>query len=377
LTDIQKTGPYNQPDPHSLLSDLDELYLIAQLLVNRNEDVNEVVERAIERRFRGSPLPAADLLRSVLTPEQMQSNSNLIKARQIETDLAHIVPRLIARTSPSRRVDIIQAFLGHHSNGVERSSFMHRIRRSLESHGDASSAEMVTEAQVSRSIQNYVDSTFTPVSPGLRGSLESRYASSSEPASALHSHAAPPKKRPVLFRLAAGFLLILAASAIGTWIAKPSRLPVAPEGRNDILTQIDTYSPDGSLVFQGSDRSQIERLIEERSGQRVALPFLSGGSVTGLSLESITPDLTVPTVHYSLNDEDVPVFILDYRTIQLVSESLDFDSSVLNQISTSAGLDIHVLDSKSRIVFRNRDDIFITFAAENPQDFRRLFRFDQ
>ena len=377
MTDIQKTDSFNHSDPHALLSDLDELYLIAQLLVNRNEDVNVLVERAIERRFRGSTLPAGDLLRSVLTPEQMQSTSNLIKARQIETDLAHIVPRLIARTSPSRRVDIIQAFLGRQSNGVERSSFMHRIRRSLESHGDASSADAVTEAQVSRSIQNYVDSTFTPVSPGLRGSLESRYASASAPESVLHSHTAAPRKRPVLFRLAAGFLLILAASAIGTWIAKPSRLPVAPEGRSDILTQIDTYSPDGSLVFQGSDRSQIERLIEERSGQRVALPFLSGGSITGLSLESVTPDLTIPTVHYSLNDEDIPVFVLDYRTIQLVSESLDFDSAVLNQISSSVGLDIHVLDSKSRLVFRHRDDIFITFAAENPQDFRRLFRFDQ
>ena len=112
MTDIQKTDSFNHSDPHALLSDLDELYFIAQLLVNRNEDVNVLVERAIERRFRGSTLPAGDLLRSVLTPEQMQSTSNLIKARQIETDLAHIVPRLIARTSPSRRVDIIQAFLG-------------------------------------------------------------------------------------------------------------------------------------------------------------------------------------------------------------------------------------------------------------------------
>jgi len=377
LTDISNTLADSSLRSGNNVGNLDELYYLAQMLASNITDVNKLVEKAIKLRHEGSDLPNADLLRVARNSEMIVAGADLMKTRQLEVDLGYIVPRLLTKTAPDRRVNIVQAFGNSFADPVERSAFMHRIRRALETHSDPAFADLVTEGQVGKSIRIFIESTFSPTPSALRGMLESKYAPKKAAPGSIKNQKEPIKKGSLPFRIATGFILILIASAIGTWIAKPASVPDAPTGRIEILSQIDDLDPSDTLVFQGSDQAQIEQLISDRTNQRVQVPSLSQGEIRGLSLEALSENFTIPVVHYTLNGKNIPLYILDYRSIQGVFETLNFDSSVLNQIASPNGLDIHVLESKTRIVFRHRDDIFISFVDDNPMEFRSLFQFDQ
>ena len=342
----------------------------------------ELVERAVQARKNGSTLDAGEIILAVSALSDSLVPGDLLSKKSVQASLNALVPRLLASTPIERRIAVFHAFTGTKTNALEVSSFMHRVRRSLDLSGHFRIQPDITEAEVAEAVKAYVASVTETLPPSFRGNLETRYATpTAEPLSQGRSSVKDDSlnsrfKPKLAVRIASAVLLILIASAIGTWIAKPSPPPMQEEGRQDILSLMDGVTMDADLAFRGSDAEQVESSIKDRTGISVRIPAVSGGSLMGVSFQELAPSLVLPILHYKLENNDIAVFVLDYSIIQLAETQYSFDRQVLNEIAQPRGLAIGDVGELSRLTFRNRDDVFVTYSDGNPQSMRNLFSFD-
>ncbi len=347
----------------------------------------ELVDRAVQARKNGSTLDAGEIILAVSALSDSPVPGDLLSKKSVQSSLNALVPRLLASTPIERRIAVFHAFTGTKTNALEVSSFMHRVRRSLDLSGHFRIQPDITEAEVAEAVKTYVASVTETLPPSFRGNLETRYATpTAEPLSQGRSSVKDDSlnsrfKPKLAVRIASAVLLILIASAIGTWIAKPSPPPMQEEGRQDILSLMDGATMDGAtmdadLAFRGSDAAQVESSIKDRTGISVRIPAVAGGSLMGVSFQELAPSLVLPILHYKLESNDIAVFVLDYSIIQLAETQYSFDRQVLNEIAQPRGLAIGDVGELSRLTFRNRDDVFVTYSDGNPQSMRNLFSFD-
>lgn len=361
------------------LNDLDELYFLAQLLAEDETHAARLVEQAVSKRASGSILPAGPLLLSLGSTPSGHMGPDLLQAKQIQLELNSVLPGILTSTSPARRIAIYQAFTGASHDPAEKTTFMHRVRRALELHSSLQNPTSVSEREVSVALSRYMGHTLDPIPASLRSALLSEYGSEQtlDTMNGRRDRPALKGKSSMAVKVAGSIVLILLASAIGTWIAKPPAMPTNNSGQLDMLQTIDQYDPNSDWAFEGSDPVQLEQVLKERTGQKVQVPELSNATLRGLSIEAISASLTLPVLHYELEGKTINVFILDYNTIQVNEVEYHFDPQVLNQIAQPRGLAIKQLEVGSRMTFRNRDDVYITHTEGNPQELRNRFSFDR
>lgn len=360
------------------LNDLDDLYFLAQLLAEDETHAARLVEQAVSQRASGSILPAGALLLSVGLRQSDHPGPDLMQAKQIQLELHSLLPGIITSTSPARRVAIFQAFTGASHDPVEKTTFMHRVRRALDLNSSLQSPSSVTEREVSVALSRYLGHALDPIPAALKSALLSKYApgQSIDKTIGRRDRPALKGKSSLAVKVAGSIVLILLASAIGTWIAKPTEIAINEPGQLDMLQTIDQYDPNSDWAFEGSDPAQIEQVLRDRTGLKVRVPQLGNGTLRGLSIEAISASLTLPVLHYEFEGKAINVFVLDYSTIQLNEVEYHFDPEVLNQIALPRGLAIQQLEVGSRLTFRNRDDVYITYTEGNPQELRNRFSFD-
>lgn len=368
-----------------IFNDLDELFVLAQLVAKNRSEAIELVDRAIQARLNGSTLAQNELILSVFSSTDLPESNDLLSKQNVQDTLQTLIPRLLASTPIERRLEVYQAFTGAKQNTFEVSSFMHRVRRGLDLSGQFRIQPQVTEEDVALALKTYISTSIERLPPAVRGNLESKYTSVLPESGAVNRPTTNKKvdrdksfKPKLAVRIATAVLLILIASAIGTWIAKPSAPPLPAQERQDILSLVDEVNLDESnLAFRGSDLAQIENAIRDRTGMSVRIPKMEDGVLEGVSFQELAPSFVLPVLHYRFEQDLTPVFILDYSLIQLAESQFSFDRNVLNEIAPPRGLAIKGLGDVSRITFRNRDDVFISYSGLNPQSFRNLFSFDR
>ncbi len=360
------------------LNDLDDLYFLAQLMARDETHAARLVEHVIAERAAGSLLPPGQLLAAHYPFTDSMDGPDLMRSRQIHTELQKVLPGLIGSASPTRRIAIYQAFTGESVDPVEKSTFMHRVHRALELQPNIQNPSAISERDVSVALTRFLALTLEPAPPSLRSALLSKYAPQVSSTNSLAARSRSPLqgKSSMAVKVAGSIIIILIASAIGTWIARPASIATGSDsGSVDMLDAIDRYAPNSDWAFEGSDPAQIERVLRDRTGLKIQVPHLDNGSLRGLSIEAVTSSLTLPVIHYDLDGTAVNVFVLDYSTIQSKTPEFDFDPEVLNQIAQPRGLDIQQLEVGSRMTFRNRDDVYITYTEGNPQELRNKFSF--
>lgn len=367
---------------NTILRDIDEFFAIAQLLARDEKHAATMVERAMKIRTELPELSAPDLLSIVYSEESPQLRSmDMLQVRRVRGELQAMIPRAFVALTPLRRVAVRRAFLGDDGEATERSTFMHRMRRTLDNAPAESGSYLITETDVSFALRHFLESTLAPTPPSLLSTLESKYVRPIPRSGAsMRTDIAPAKKiKPsIAVRIAGGLLLILIASAIGTWIASPSggNDSEATAQRTQLLSLIDGHTVSSELAFQGSDGFQIERVIRDRLKRMVAAPRIADATLIGVSFEALAPSVLLPVIHYESDMGFIFLFVLDYSLIQAVEGYLTFDIEVLNQVADPRGLDIYAKGDISRITFRHRDDIYVTHTKGNPQVFRNRILFD-
>ena len=346
-------------------AEVDELFILAQLCAASHEEAVEWTKKAVSQLEADPTLDATQVLLSYTTTNP--GNDMLSQSRR-NRELSTLIPEVFTGLSPHRRLAVRKAFLSATGESHERTTFRYLLKRKIEKSTLRFPDHELRDETIADVLRSHLNATLsgTPLSLRVKDDLEQK----SETSSKGHT-----KSRHLGGKIAGTLLLILIASAIGTWITRPAQ-QAAPHGSRDFIGLLDSQEIDQPLAFTGSDSEQIERLIVERTGIDAQLPSIEGFVLRGLSWIPVFPDVTLPMLHYSDGESTARLFVFSYQMLHQGDHRLIVDPQTLNQIAGLDGLDIHEFKSGSRLVFRHRDDIYVTYTEQNPIEFRNVIRFN-
>lgn len=351
--------------PHS---DIDDLYLYAQLVAGDAEEASILLKQALKARAEGSQLDAPDLIKS-LSGERLSESGAWLARRQVPSALENLLPRLLARFRPSRRIAAIKAFRDAEGGASDREVFLISVRRALESDGLTSVAQRLTMETLEESMRRYLNTQMADVPETIR----ERWEEAQRP---VPTSAQKPQRRFSLpARVAAGVLVILLSAAVGSWITSPSQTSSTTRSELfDTLSNLEADSPE----FRAGDTEQVERFLEDRLNWRLSVPILNEGLIEGVSVTELDGNLTFPVIHYKDQglDTELQVYVLDYRFLESARRFYAVDSGILDQIAETGSADIRNAPDYFRVTWRFRDDIYVAVSPLADPEMRSRFRFE-
>jgi len=360
--------------PKAPQNDLDELYVLAQLVAKNDMEATRMVEYALLRKRNDPTCSSKQAILEQVSSTVKDGSSDLLTRARFTNDVIEAIPDIFANLPAKRRIAVRDAFSHSDGDSVERTTFRYLLQRKLDRGLTRVSASELTDQEIHRALNAYLNSVLAPVPSVLRLRIEEeskrRQGVDSSPKSD-----STTKKSKMAARIAGGVLLILIVSAIATWIAKPPS-PVVVSGNADFISQLDGIEVANDLAFTGSDHAQIERFMEDRMGFRATVPIVQDHTLLGLSIAQVFEDVSIPVLHFQSNSDDLYVFILTYSMILAEDPRTMVDEATLNQIAHPRGLDVTERGEGSRMVFRNRDDIYVIYTDENPLVFRNGVQFN-
>ncbi len=353
-------------------SDIDEFYLYAQLVADNAEEAAALVQAALTERQMGNLNKAQDLVAHLwkrrYPAEHPGQSGSWLALRQVPETLDSMLPQLMSRLNPSRRLAIVSAYRDEHDSS-EKDVFLLTVKRALESHNLSEIADRVSPEALESSMHRYIEARFTPVPDALRQALEKKSAPSPGP------HASGRTRVPFSARIAAGVLIILLSAAIGSWITSDP-IP-SPTTRSELFDDLASRTV-GDADFRTSDPEQVERLVADRLDWQLHVPQLEDGTLRGLSTMDLGSGLRIPVIHYDdqLSGGDLVVSVLDYRFLDRARDVYLIDERILNQIAEERAVDIRNAPDFFRVTWRYRDDIYVAMTRAADAGLRNRFRFD-
>lgn len=378
-----------QKDQGSHLDHLEQLYLVAQFI---SKDADQAA-RLVDSVYKGANLRAggADESLSALVgrlisigdsfdgqlEESRRLDEHSEQARQHESErfLGSNVRLQFLLLSPQDRLDLwrcieIDLPLLPEINALD--SFRDLLISKLNADEAVVFGNLVTREAIAHAIRSYWSAAFVPVPPTLRSIVESRVGHT-RPANLRPGRSASTQKiRPKQNRMNRVILytwVILAAGAIGYML---TRLGTPTPPSNDIIELSLSASDDVDITFRTGNAEQAERFIIDRMGWRLTTPEISQASLLGISLTEILDSVELPVLVFSDDEGDtvIPVFAFTYSFLEDHRNQFGLARSTLRQIQESAGFDVHEMDGRTAVVWRDRDDIFIAFVEGSGVDFQ-------
>ncbi len=349
-------------------TDIDDLYLFAQLVAEDAEEASDLLVRALEARKKGNRLLPSDLIQS-LSGDRLAGGGAWLARRQVPDVLEELLPRLLTRFRPSRRIALVRAFRDTEGGASDRQVFLISVRRALESDGLTSVAHRLTLETLEESMRRYLNTQMADVPEAIRDS----WIEANQPAEA----PSQPRQRrfPLPARIAAGILVILLSAAIGSWITSPDKTSNTVRSELfDTLSNLDAGTPE----FRAADAEQIERYLADRLDWRLAIPVLQEGLIEGVSVAELEGDLSVPVIHYldQSMETEAHIFVLDYRFLDSARQLYAVDAGILNQIAESGNADVRNAPDFFRVTWRFSDDIYVAVSSQADPEMRSRFRFE-
>ena len=354
------------------LNDIDELFISAQLVAANSNEAIRLVEEAVKLRNEGDERAASDLIIELKKSLPSEGKKDFLADEQLSNLLDRVIPAVYSRLDGSRRIAVRKAFKTESTDKSGRSIFLYSVKRALALAASTADAESVSENEVAVALERFLGSVLSETPTALRGALESKYSDNSRGGSSTKR-----RKTSMGTRIAAGMLLILLASAVATWITIPGRAN-RQQSSEELFREISTSFLSGELAFRGSQGPQLERFVADRLGRSISVPRLEGGSIVGVSIVELFPGLKLPVLIYSdlITTEELALYVLDYQVLSALKGQVQVDRTILSQIATDNGLDIQVDGQESRLVWRHRDDIYVTVTTGDAQQTRNRFVFD-
>jgi len=351
--------------------DVDDLYLYAQLVAESADEAVALVHAALREQERGHNADAGELITRIWHHHHASGRSMpegaWLATREVPASLDSILPRLMARVPPSRRLAIARAFRGADtSESSEKELFLRAIQRALDAEKMTHIGRQITMEALEASMNRYLSSHLAPVPDTLRQAVRQV----SEP-----SKKGRKDRLPLPARIAAGVLVILLSAAIGSWITSepgPSSTP-----RSELFDGLAGLTVQ-EAEFRSSDPEQVERYVADRLDQRLRIPRLEEGALEGVSTVELRSSLKLPVVHYEdrTGGDRVSVFVMDYRFLERARNAFMIDERILNQIAEESAIDIRNAPDYYRVAWRYRDDIYVAITSTVDSSLRERFLFD-
>lgn len=348
-------------------TDLDDLFVYAQLVASSSEEAAELLAQATRARRSGDTRHASELVRALLRGLPA-ADGGWLSRRYSPSALAALLPRMMVRLHPERRLAVARAFREPDGDASERDVFLVSVRRALESEGLHAVALRLTPETLEDAMRRYLSDAMAPVPDALEDVLLD------SPGSKNRSPVGSGRRFSLPTRIAIGLLVILTASAIGTWLTAP---PANDDTRRaELFDQLSVLPGGEDPAFRANEPAQAERYIRDRLGMDVAVPRLDGGSLAGVSVRELA-NLQLPLLHYATDDgASVEVTVIDYRQIDAARSMYLVDRSILDHIAESGQVDVRNAPGFFRVTWRFRDDIYLAVQEGTDAGLRDRFLFE-
>lgn len=373
---------------------LDQLFLIAQFITRDADHAARLVDsmyKSIDADSSASEVSLEGLVNRLLaiadsldrrSEDNRSPGDHSEQARRHESEqfLASSVRLQFLLLTPRDRLELWRCVefdmpIAPDQNALD--AFKDQLLSSLDTHQGFVFGNLVTREAVASALKAYWNSAFIPVPPTLRSVVESgdrlrkpEAARRNRRASARPTRKNPTRERPNrVNRVILYTWVILAASAIGYLLMRVGT-PTPPS--SDILELSLSVADDVDITFHTGNAEQAERFIADRLGWRLSTPVITQASLLGISFTEILDSIELPVLVFTDNEDhsEFPVFVFSYKFLENHRDRFRLARGTLRQIQESAGFDIHELDSRTAVVWRDRDDIFVAFVEGSGTDFQ-------
>ncbi|GMQ80679.1 MAG: hypothetical protein BMS9Abin05_0107 [Rhodothermia bacterium] len=382
---MENKGKHSGPQ----LAHLEQLFLVAQFI---SKDADQAA-RLVDTIYKGSKTntSATDESLSELVSRLSTIGDSLDnrleatrglrdhseQARRYESEqyLASSVRLQFLLLAPRDRIDLWRCvetdlpLLPEH-NALD--AFKERLVSHLDVDQRAVFGNIITREAVARALRSYWSSAFVPVPPTLRSVVESRGGHTRPTDLRADRSATAELKRPKKNRMNRVLLytwVILAAGFIGYLL---TRLGTPTPPSTDIIELSLSAASDVDITFRTGNAEQAEMFIADRLGWRLSTPEITQASLLGIGLTEILDSIELPVLIFSDNNDDteIPVFAFSYGFLENHRDQFGLARGTLRQIQESAGFDVHELDGRTAVIWRDRDDIFVAFVEGSGTEFQ-------
>lgn len=384
-----------QATPRALLTHLDELYRLAQLLTPDAETAVRLV-RTVYREALDVPPPADQtrtwLIARLLHHAQASSvaePSGLAASQELaERILSRVLPAAIALLATRDRLwlylcDVLElppetaaSLLEDAPEGYTRAH--QALRGALSRYLTAGQFALLefglSEAQIRSHLRQALDRLLQPPPGALRTELLNLTGSpplaSSTPSRSVVHHPAT--------RTLVAVLIVLMAGLLG-WLAwrntRPAPSPSASRPSDLIRRSVELVA---SLTVEQplTHPAEAERYLTQQ-GWRVVIPDIADARLIGLAQAPVLPELNVPVLLFEdrKSGHTLAIYLYTYALLDRYQNRLLLDPDVLRQIEEEQHFDLHVLGRQQVLVWRYRDDIYVAVTEGDAAALRERIAF--
>lgn len=233
-----------------------------------------------------------------------------------------------------------------------------------------------------RALGHLAESSFAPLPPTLRPTLQAAAEAAGSPATddddlpppAPADEAAPPTHPwwQHLKGVAATLLLILVAGLLGYGFSALLR----QEPETNLLTLSARQAEDAELTFRTASAEQAERYVRDRMGRRLVLPGIDQATLLGTGIQEVAPGVEAPVFFYedAATGQPVTLYAYSYAFLDRYQEQVQLDRDLLRQIEDDGNFDIYDFEEAKVLVWRYRDEIYVAVTPGDPDSLReRIF----
>jgi len=167
-------------------------------------------------------------------------------------------------------------------------------------------------------------------------------------------------------RRAVGLLLLAAAAALGLLYLESSSSPAPSSLIERTLAAADTVQP----AFASSDFAAVESHLQTSWDRRLSVPPIENASLQGAGPFHLGPSTAVPVLLYTDEQEQerIATFAFNYAALDRLPDRVRFPSSLRTALAEEKQLITQSESNRNAIVWRQRDDIFVSVAPHLSTD---------
>jgi len=244
--------------------------------------------------------------------------------------------------------------------------------------------EALSDAFLRDAVRDWVETRFSPVPRPLQTRIREtlRTAQPSPPAdevddaspseeeassSLLDRLPSRPRPRTLLFTLLIGALVL--AGGIGVSYLRESSSPSSSSGTS--LVAFSAERADAVALDKTTrDRSEAQAYLKSTWDRQIRLPTVKGARLRGVGRVRTAGDVQIPVVLYadSADGARIATFAYNYALVGRIGDTVTLDTEIRDALARRNRLVSDEQTETQGLLWRDRDDIFVTVAPSLPAD---------
>lgn len=164
-------------------------------------------------------------------------------------------------------------------------------------------------------------------------------------------------------------ILIIAVAGLAGYLLSDT-LTSSPQSPSpaSLLTLSAQQAPSIQPMLETQQPTDVARFVRERLGWQLTVPTIEGAPLRGVSLVELIPGVQLPAFLYTDSTSGQPIitYALNYAVLDQHADRLHLAKEVRSALEEERNVDLHHQGNAGVLVWRERDDIYVTVTEGDP-----------